>query len=72
MDTQGFKTVAVFTDPTTAQIVSARLRDNGIPSAVLGTDSSYPSLSFAQSRVVVNEDDYEEAVRILAASDSAE
>ena len=72
-DTQGFKTVATFTEKTLADLCVARLGDNGIPAGVFGADSSYPSLSFARNiEVKVNENDYEAAMSILAAADKAE
>ncbi|MBO4340353.1 MAG: DUF2007 domain-containing protein [Bacteroidales bacterium] len=72
-DTQKFKTVARFQERTSADICAALLLDNGIPAGVFGADSSYPSLGYANPiEVKVNENDYEEAVRILAASQSAE
>ena len=72
-DTQKFKTVAEFNDKGQADICATLLGDHGIPAGVFGADSSYPSLGFAKPIVVkVNENDYDEAVRILAASASAE
>lgn len=72
-DTQGFKTVATFTERTLADMCVALLGDNGIPAGVFGADSSYPSLSFARNmEVKVNESDYEAAMSILAAADKAE
>ena len=72
-DTQGFKTVATFTEKTLADLCVAMLGDNGIPAGAFGADSSYPSLSFARNiEVKVNESDYEAAMSILAASDKAE
>ena len=68
-----FKTVARFTDPLRAGIVAGMLNENGIPAAVFGADSSYPSLSYVREvEVKVNEDDYEAAMSLLAASESAE
>jgi len=72
-DSQGFKTVATFTEKTLADLCVAMLGDNGIPAGAFGADSSYPSLSFARNiEVKVNESDYEAAMSILAASDKAE
>ena len=51
----------------------ALLGDNGIPAGVFGADSSYPSLGYSRPiEVKVNESDYEAAMSILAASESAE
>ena len=72
-DTQKFKTVATFSERTRADICVALLGENGIPAGVFGADSSYPSLGYVRPiEVKVNEDDYEEALKILAASESAE
>lgn len=72
-DSQGFKTVATFSEKTLADLCVAMLGDNGIPAGVFGADSSYPSLSFAKNiEVKVNENDYEAAMSILAAADKAE
>ena len=72
-DTQKFKTVATFTERILADMCVAQLGENGIPAGVFGADSSYPSLSFARNiEVKVNENDYEAAMSILAASDKAE
>ncbi len=72
-DSQKFVTVACFNEKVQAEIVAARLGDNGIPAGVFGADSSYPSLGFARPiEVKVNENDYEAAMSILAASDKAE
>ncbi|MBO4585148.1 MAG: DUF2007 domain-containing protein [Bacteroidales bacterium] len=72
-DTQKFLTVATFSEKTQADICAALLGDHGIPAGVFGADSSYPSLGYVRPiEVKVNENDYEEAVKILAASASAE
>ena len=72
-DTQKFKTVAQFNEKVQADLCVALLGDHGIPAGVFGADSSYPSLSFARPiEVKVNEQDYELAMSILAATDKAE
>ncbi|MBP3256855.1 MAG: DUF2007 domain-containing protein [Bacteroidales bacterium] len=72
-DTQGFKTVATFTERVQADMTVALLGDNGIPAGVFGADSSYPSLGYARPiEVKVNESDYEAAMSILAAASKAE
>jgi len=72
-DSQGFKTVALFNEKTQAEMCAAMLQENGIPAGVFGADSSYPSLALAKSiEVKVNENDYDAAMSILAASDKAE
>lgn len=73
MDTQAFKTVAIFNEPLQARITAAMLNDNGIPAGVFGADSSYPSLGYAKGiEVKVNEEDYEAAMTLIAAADKAE
>ena len=72
-DTQGFNTVATFTEKVQADMTVALLGDNGIPAGVFGADSSYPSLGYARPiEVKVNENDYEAALSILAAAPKAE
>ena len=72
-DSQGFKTVATFTEKALADLCVAQLGESGIPAGVFGADSSYPSLGYVREiEVKVNESDYEEAIKILAASESAE
>ena len=68
-----FKTVAQFSDPMRAGIVAGMLNENGIPAAVFGADTSYPSLSYVKEvEVKVNEADYEAAMSLIAANESAE
>jgi len=72
-DKKQFRTVATFLDVMSAQITAGMLSDNGIPAAVFGADSSYPSLSYMKPiEVKVNETDYDAAMSILAATDKAE
>ena len=72
-DKQAFKTVASFNEKIKADLCAALLGDHGIPAGVFGADSSYPSLGYARPiEVKVNESDYDEAVSILAAAESAE
>jgi hypothetical protein len=72
-DTQKFKTVATFSEKVQADMCVALLGDNGIPAGVFGADSSYPSLGYSRPiEVKVNENDYEAAMSILAASRKAE
>ena len=47
-DSEKYKTVATFTEKVQADLTAAMLRDNGIPAAVFGYDSSYPSLGWAR------------------------
>ena len=71
-DTQKYKTVATFSEKVRADMCAALLGDNGIPAGVFGADSSYPSLGYSRPiEVKVNENDYEAAVIILAAEQSA-
>ena len=63
------KTVARFTEATRAHITAGMLNDNGIPAAVFGETSSYPSLTFADEiEVKVNAADYDAAMELLAQS----
>ena len=75
-DTQKFKTVATFNERVQAEICATLLGDNGIPAGVFGVfgaDSSYPSLGYVRPiEVKVNENDYDQAMKVLAATDSAE
>jgi hypothetical protein len=72
-DSQGFKTVATFIDKVQADMCAAMLSDNDIPAGVFGADSSFPSLGYAKPyEVKVNENNYDAAMSILAASDKAE
>jgi len=65
-DSEKYKTVATFNDKVQADLTAAMLRDNGIPAAVFGYDSSYPSLGWARAiEVKVNEEDYDEALRLI-------
>ena len=68
-----FKVVARTTDKNRAEIIAAKLRDNGIPAAVFGGDSSYPNLVFANEiSVKVNAEEYDAAISLVAAEDRAE
>lgn len=65
-DTQKFKTVAKFSERMPAEILAGMLRDNGIPAAVFGADSSYPCLNYVfPVEVKVNESDYERALELV-------
>lgn len=69
-----FKTVAKFSDPIQAEIVAGMLNANGIPAAAIGQTSSYPSINACidSISVKVNAEDYDSALKLLAANDSAE
>lgn len=61
-----FKTVAEFNDPMIAQITVGMLRENGIPAAVFGADSTYLSLNYTNPvQVKVNASDYETAMKLI-------
>lgn len=68
------KTVARFASAASAQITAGMLNANGIPAAVFGATSSYPNINAAEMNVEVkvNADDYDAAMKLLAASQSAE
>lgn len=73
MENSKLKTVARFNEPMAAKITAAMLNDNGIPAAVFGEVSAYPSLGYASGiEVKVNEENYDEAMSLLAAADKAE
>lgn len=68
-----FKTVAAFSDRILAHIIAGRLNDNGIPAAVFGEISSYPSMNVIDNvEVKVNAADYDAAVRLLEETPSSE
>ena len=72
-DKQQFKTVATFQDVMSAQITAGMFNENAIPAGVFGADSSFSALSYMKPvEVKVNEEDYDEAMSILAAADKAE
>ncbi len=65
-DSRKFKTVAKFNERFQAELCAAKIRDHGIPAAVFGGDSSYPSLGYAKPvEVKVNEEDYDEALKLI-------
>jgi len=69
-DTQQFKTVAKFSEPMPAEILAAKLNDNGIPAGVFGASSPYPCLNYAHPiEVKVNADDYEKALALVPEED---
>ncbi len=73
MKDQELKTVAHYTDYPCAQIAAGMLKENGIPAAVFGQNSSYVSLNYANPvEVKVRPEDYEDALSLLAAADNAE
>ena len=71
---ESLKTVAKFDDPMRASIAQTKLKDSGIESAIFGETSSYPVINAVEDNIElkVNAADYDQAVRILAASQSAE
>jgi len=72
--TEEFKTVAKFSDPFSAEVTAGMLREHGIPAQVFGQTSTYPCLNATidSLEVKVNAKDYEEAMSLLAANESAE
>lgn len=71
--TEEFKTVATFNNVVSARIVSEMLIANGIPAAVLGESSPYPSLGYSDPiEVKVDAKYYDEAMSLIAAADKAE
>jgi len=62
-----FKTVATAIDKIGADIIAERLISAGIPAAVMGGSSPYPSLGFsARLEIKVNAADYDRALALLA------
>lgn len=69
---EDFKTVAEFNDALSAQITAGMLRENGIPAAVFGADSTYLSLNFTNPvQVKVNASDYEAALKLIEETEEA-
>ena len=67
-----FKTVAEFNDALSAQITVGMLRENGIPAAVFGADSTYLSLNYVNPvQVKVNASDYETALKLIEQTEEA-
>lgn len=70
---EDLKTVAKFRDAMSAHITAGMLNENGIPAAVFGENSSYVSLNYVDTvEVKVNAADYDAAMTLLAANESAE
>lgn len=69
-----FKTVAKYNDPISAHIAEGMLRENGIPAMVFGEVSAYPvfNTNINPVELKVNAEDYEDAMTLLAATQSAE
>ncbi|MBQ2531375.1 MAG: DUF2007 domain-containing protein [Bacteroidales bacterium] len=67
-----FKTVAEFNDALSAQITVGMLRENGIPAAVFGADSTYLCLNYVYPvQVKVNASDYETALKLIEQTEEA-
>jgi len=67
------KTVAEYEFPYEAQLAQGRLENEGIMSQVMNQVSSYTCLNaVSKIKLVVNDEDYDEAVRILAEPDTEE
>lgn len=67
-----FKTVAEFNDVLSAQITVGMLRENGIPAAVFGADSTYVFLNYTYPvQVKVNASDYETALKLIEQTEEA-
>lgn len=67
-------TVAKFDDPMRADIVKGMLENCGIEAAVFGEFSAYPSINAVEGNIElkVNAKDYDKALSIIEASQSAE
>ncbi|NLD21012.1 MAG: DUF2007 domain-containing protein [Bacteroidales bacterium] len=70
------KIVATYSDPYTAHIVQGMLESEGIMCEVMNENSVYRGLSGIiegfDIRLMVNDEDYERAKSILAATESCE
>ena len=65
-----FKTVAKFFERMPAEILAAKLNDNGISASVFGADSSYPCLNYVfPVEVKVNAEDFERALALVPEED---
>ncbi len=65
-ENQELKTVARFNDRIQAEITAGMLVENGIPAAVFGAVSSYPSINLIDFiEVKVNPEDYETALKLI-------
>lgn len=72
--TQELKTVARYSDQMSADFAAGLLNANGIPAEVFGQASAYPSINAAidSLEVKVNADNYDDAVKLLAAKSETE
>ena len=66
MENDGFKTVMRYSDPISAHIAEGMLLSNGIPAAVFGEVSPYPSANLIDAiELKVRTEDYDAALALL-------
>ena len=67
MENEEFKTVMRYSDPLRAHIAEVMLLDNGIPAAVFGEVSPYPSANLIDAiELKVRAEDYDTALALLS------
>lgn len=67
------KTVATYEFPYEAQLAKGALENAGIMAEILNEVSSYVCINAVSGiKLVVNDEDYDEAVKVLAAASSIE
>ena len=67
MENDSFKTVMRYSDPISAHIAEGMLNENGIPAAVFGEVSSYPSMNLIDAiELKVRAEDYDAALSLLS------
>lgn len=60
-----FKTVITLNDPISAEMVAGMLKENGIPAAVFGADSTALMNGVRDIDVKVNAEDYDAAMELI-------
>lgn len=60
------KQVAKFTYEYEAQLVQGALKEAGIDAQVMNESSVYPGLNFAEVKLMVNDEDYDSAIEMIA------
>lgn len=67
MENEEFKTVMRYSDPLRARIAEGMLLDNGIPAAIFGEVSPYPSANLIDAiELKVRAEDYDTALALLS------
>ena len=60
------KQVAKFSFEYEAQLAQGALKEAGIEAQVMNESSVYPGLNFAEVKLMVNDEDYDKAMEIIA------